>query len=55
MSKSLSAPTSKAKASKDHRRIFAEDPDWILDLVPRLSDKCLQTIVKNFKGMFLIL
>ncbi|KAG7222746.1 hypothetical protein INR49_026356 [Caranx melampygus] len=52
MSKSPCSPTSKVKASKHHRssrRIFAEDPDWSLDVVPSLSDQCLRTILKNFQ------
>ncbi|OCT79585.1 dynein regulatory complex subunit 5 [Xenopus laevis] len=30
------------------RRIIAEDPTWSLAIVPRLSDLCLQHIIKNF-------
>ncbi|XP_013870851.1 T-complex-associated testis-expressed protein 1 [Austrofundulus limnaeus] len=31
------------------RRIFAENPNWSLVLVPSLSNICLQSIVKNFE------
>ncbi|KAM9354963.1 dynein regulatory complex subunit 5 [Pholidichthys leucotaenia] len=31
------------------RRIIAEDPHWTLDIVPSLSNLCLQTIVNTFK------
>ncbi|XP_038165030.1 dynein regulatory complex subunit 5 [Cyprinodon tularosa] len=30
------------------RRIFAEDPNWSLELVPRLSIRCLETIINTF-------
>ncbi|XP_069029802.1 dynein regulatory complex subunit 5 [Embiotoca jacksoni] len=34
---------------KMSRRIMAEDPDWILDFVPSLSNLSLQCIVNNFE------
>lgn len=44
-----------AEGHRRMRRIIAEDPDWSLDIVPSLSNLCLQSIVKNFQGMHLFL
>lgn len=57
MSKSPSSPGVKlnpAESFSKMRRIIAEDPDWYLNIVPCLSDLCLQSIVSNFEGMLLV-
>ncbi|TKS76246.1 T-complex-associated testis-expressed protein 1 [Collichthys lucidus] len=52
MSKSPSSPGVKlnpAESCSKMRRIIAEDLDWYLNIVPCLSDLCLQSIVSNFE------
>ncbi|XP_026174454.1 dynein regulatory complex subunit 5 isoform X2 [Mastacembelus armatus] len=52
MSKSTFSPGAQLNVPEDcrrTRRIIAEDPDWSLNIVPCLSNLCLQSIVKNFK------
>ncbi|XP_027694185.1 dynein regulatory complex subunit 5 [Vombatus ursinus] len=43
---SVSNPASNTRRM---RRIIAEDPEWSLTIVPRLSELCLQHIVSNFE------
>ncbi|XP_042359364.1 dynein regulatory complex subunit 5 [Plectropomus leopardus] len=45
----LGANLNPAEAFRKMRRIIAEDPDWHLNLVPSLSNLCLQSIVSNFE------
>ncbi|XP_056150114.1 dynein regulatory complex subunit 5 [Lampris incognitus] len=52
MSKSLYSSVAKlnlAGSNRKVRRIFAEDLEWSLATVPRLSKLCLETIVRNFE------
>nr|XP_020459599.1 T-complex-associated testis-expressed protein 1 isoform X2 [Monopterus albus] len=37
------------KDRRKMRRIIAEDPDWFLNIVPNLSDLCLESIMKNLE------
>lgn len=39
-------------ASANMRRIIAEDPEWNLAPVERLTDICIKVIVDNFKGNY---
>ncbi|XP_049914776.1 dynein regulatory complex subunit 5 [Epinephelus moara] len=60
MSRSLYPPGATRSSTEDFRRmrrVIAEDPDWYLNIVPCLSDLCLQSIVTNFeeKPMFEVL
>ncbi|XP_033505284.1 dynein regulatory complex subunit 5 [Epinephelus lanceolatus] len=60
MSRSLYPPGVTRSSTEDFRRmrrVIAEDPDWYLNIVPCLSDLCLQSIVRNFeeKPMFEVL
>ncbi|XP_049445889.1 dynein regulatory complex subunit 5 [Epinephelus fuscoguttatus] len=60
MSRSLYPPGATHSSTEDFRRmrrVIAEDPDWYLNIVPCLSDLCLQSIVRNFeeKPMFEVL
>ena len=41
-----------SKPETIQRRIIAEDPEWNLAPVPRLTDLCVKVIVANFESIY---
>jgi hypothetical protein len=53
MEQTKSPKESKGNIRHEKRRIIAEDPEWNLAPVQRLTNKCVDIIVKNFESEYL--